>query len=156
ATIGEVSFNPYTLRLQAQDLRLNEADGAPLLAIGQLSVQPQWKSLVRRAWSFAEIRITAPNAHLTIAPDGKFNLAELIATLLRRLHETSTDDTSLPRIIIGHFALEQGRVEVHDQRVGFADIFFPINFALSNFSTLPDQNNLYTLSADSEDGGKLR
>ena len=30
ATIGEVSFNPYTLRLEAQDLHLVEADGAPL------------------------------------------------------------------------------------------------------------------------------
>jgi hypothetical protein len=48
-TIGEVSFNPYTLRLQVQDLRLSEADGAPLLAIGQLAVALQWQSLVRRA-----------------------------------------------------------------------------------------------------------
>ena len=155
ATIGEVSFNPYTLRLEAQDLRLAEADGAPLFAIGKLAVELQWRSLIRRAWSFAEIRITAPSANLAIAPDGKFNVAELLATLERRPHDASTD-TSLPRLIIGRFALEQGKVEVHDRRAGYAESFSPIDFALTNFSTLPDQNDTYTFSADSAGGGKLR
>ena len=155
ATIGAVSFNPYTLHLEAQDLRLAEADGAPLFAIGKLAVELQWKSLVQRAWSFAEIRITAPSASLAIAPDGKFNVAELLATFERRPHEASTE-TSLPRLIIGRFALDQGKVEVRDRRAGYAESFFPIDFALTNFSTLPDQNDTYTFSADSARGGKLR
>jgi hypothetical protein len=155
ATISEVSFNPYTLRLEAQDLRLAEADGAPLFAIGNLAVELQWRSLVRRAWSFAEIRITAPNASLAIAADGKFNLAELVATLERRPREVSTD-ASLPRLIIERFALEQGKVEMRDRRAGYANSFSPIDFALINFSTLPDQNDTHTFSADSASGGKLR
>ncbi|MEO8120368.1 MAG: DUF748 domain-containing protein [Rhodoferax sp.] len=155
ATIGEVSFNPYTLRLQAQDLRLTEADGAPLFAIGKLAVELQWTSLVRRAWSFAEIRITAPSASLVIAPDGKFNIAELLATLERRPHEASTD-TRLPRLIIGRFALEQGKVDMHDRRAGYANSFAPIDFALSNFSTLPEQDGTYTFSADAQQGARLR
>jgi hypothetical protein len=155
ATLGEVSFNPYTLRLQVQDLRLSEADGAPLVAIGQLAVALQWQSLVRRAWSFADIRITAPSANLVIAPDGKFNLAELLATLSRRPQEASTD-TRLPRVIIGRFALEQGKLDMHDRRAGYTNHFFPIDFELTNFSTLADQNDAYTFSADSTRGGKLR
>ena len=153
ATIGEVSFNPYTLRLEAQDLHLVEADGAPLFAIDKFAVELQWKSLLRRAWSFAEIRITAPSANLAIAPDGKFNLAELLATLERRPHEVST---SLPRLIVERFALEQGKVDLRDRRAGYADSFSPIDFALTNFSTLPDQNDTYTFSADSTRGGKVR
>ena len=153
AMIGEVSFNPYTLRLEAHDLRLAEADGAPLFAIGKLVVELQWKSLVRRAWSFAEIRITAPSASLAIALDGTFNLAELLATLARQPHEAST---SLPHLIIGRFALEQGKVEMRDRRAGYANSFSPIELSLTNFSTLPDRNGTYILSADSARGGKLR
>jgi uncharacterized protein involved in outer membrane biogenesis len=155
ATISAASFNPYTLRLEAQDLRLAEADGAPLFAIGNLAVELQWRSLVRRAWSFAEIRVTAPSASLAIAADGKFNLAALLTTLQRRPREVSTD-TRLPRLIIERFALEQGKVEMRDHRAGFADSFSPIDFVLTNFSTLPDQNDTYTFSADSALGGKLR
>jgi len=155
ATVGEVSFNPYTLRLEAQDLRLAEADGAPLLAIGKLVVELQWKSLVRRAWTFAEIRVTAPIASLAIARDGKFNLAELLATLNRRPGEASAD-TSLPRVIVGQFALEQGQLELRDRQAGYANTFSAIDFALTNFSTLPDQLDTYTFSADLARGGKLR
>jgi hypothetical protein len=155
AAIGEVSFNPYTLRLEAADLSLAEADGAPLFAIGKLAVELKWRSLVRRAWSFAEIRITAPSASLLIAPDGKFNLAELIATLERRPREASTE-TSLPRVVIDRLALEQGKVELRDRRAGYANLFSPIDFVLTNFSTLPDQNDAHTFSAQSARGGKLR
>jgi len=156
ASIGEVDFNPFTLRLEAHDIVLKEAagaQGAPLLDIKALIVQLEWKSIVRRAWSLAEIRITAPQAHFTITPDGKFNLAELIDTWNRRPHEPS--DGSLPRLVIGHFALEQGKVAWQDQKAGYADNFTPINFALDNISTLPDANGSYTFSADAARGGKL-
>lgn len=155
ASIGEVRFNPYTLRLEAADLRLAEADGTPLLAIGKLDAQLQWRSVVRRAWSFDEIRITAPRATLLIAADGKFNLAELLATVQQGTRKASADD-SLPRLAIERIALEQGRVEMHDRRAGYHNVFSPIAFQLIHFSTLPDQNDAHTLSAESAGGGKLR
>ncbi|MFH1605071.1 MAG: DUF748 domain-containing protein, partial [Pseudomonadota bacterium] len=154
-TIGDVSFNPYTLRLEAEDLRLAEADGTPIFAIGKLAVELRWRSLVQRAWNLAEISVIAPSARLAIAPDGKFNVAELLATLKRRPNDASTD-TGLPRLIIGRFALGQGRVEVRDRRAGYAESFFPIEFALTNFSTLPEQNDTYIMSAESARGGRLR
>lgn len=153
ASVGEVSFNPYTLRLEAKDLHLAEADGKPLFDIGKLAVEMQWRSLVRRAWSFAEISITAPDVHLSIAPDGKFNLAELLDTIARRPHDKSS---GTPRLVIERFALEYGKVEMRDRRAGFDDNVVPIHFTLANFSTLPDQTGNYTLSADLEHGGKLR
>ncbi|MGK5011433.1 DUF748 domain-containing protein [Janthinobacterium sp. MDB2-8] len=162
ASIADVRFNPFTLRLEADQIAFKEApsaDGksgasaAPLLSIGALAVQLEWKSIVRRAWSLAEIRITAPQAHLTITPDGKFNLAEVLATWQRNHPEKS--DGGMPRLVIAHFALEQGKVDWQDQKAGYADNFTPINFTLDNISTLPDANGSYSLSADAARGGKL-
>lgn len=155
ATVGEVRFNPYTLRLEVQDLRLTEADGAELFAVGTLAVELQWRSLIRRAWSFSEIQIASPNVNLVIAPDGKFNLAELLATLERRPHDASTD-ARLPRLIIERFALEHGKVALHDRQAGYTNLFSPINFSLINFSTLEAQSDAYTFSAESVRGGKIR
>jgi hypothetical protein len=154
ATVGDVSFNPFTLRLEARDVRLTEADGAPLFGVGALAVEMQWRSLFRRAWSFAEIRVTAPSVQLAIAPDGKFNIAQFMATLDKRKHDDS--DAGMPRLIIEHFALEQGKVDMRDRHAGYNDTFAPITFALNNLSTLPDENGDYTLSADAGLGGKLR
>lgn len=159
ASIADVRFNPFTLRLEADQISLKEAPSAggtgaaPLLSIGALAVQLEWKSIVRRAWSVAEIRITAPQAQLTITPDGKFNLAEVLATWQRNHPEKS--EGGMPRLIIGHFALEQGKVDWQDQKAGYADNFTPIDFTLENISTLPDANGSYSLSADASRGGKL-
>ena len=159
ASIADVRFNPFTLRLEADQISLKEAagadgkSGAPLLSIGALAVQLEWKSIVRRAWSVAEIRITAPQAQLTITPDGKFNLAEVLATWQRNHPDKS--EGGMPRLIIGHFALEQGKVDWQDQKAGYADNFTPIDFTLDNISTLPDTNGSYSLSADAARGGKL-
>ncbi|MYM97531.1 DUF748 domain-containing protein [Rugamonas sp. FT81W] len=154
ASIGEVSFNPFTLRLAVQQFQLTEANGTPLFGVGGLEVEMQWRSLLRRAWSFADIRIVAPTVQLAIAPDGKFNIAEFVETLNKRKHDDS--DSGMPRLIIEHFALEQGKVDMHDRHAGYNDTFTPIAFTLNNLSTLPDENGDYTLSADAGLGGKLR
>jgi hypothetical protein len=154
ATIGEVSFNPFTLRFVARDFHLTEANGAPLFGIGGLEVEMQWRSVLRRAWSFADIRVVAPTVQLAIAPDGKFNIAEFMATLEKRKKDDS--DSGMPRLIVEHFALEQGKVDMHDRHAGYSDTYAPIAFALNNLSTLPDENGDYTLSADAGLGGKLR
>jgi hypothetical protein len=154
ASIGQLRFNPFTLRLEAQDVRLTEANDAPLFAVGGLAVEMQWRSLLRRAWSFAEIRVTEPALALAIAKDGKFNIAELLATLDK--HKKDEPDSPMPRLIIEHFALDGGKVTMHDRHAGYNDTFTPITFALNNLSTLPDQNGDYTLSADAGLGGKLR
>jgi hypothetical protein len=155
ASVEALRFNPYTLRLEAEQLRLAEADGAPLVAVGQLVVEMQWRSIVRRAWSFAEIRIVQPVASLAIAPDGRFNFGELLASLQQRKTEPSQPGP-LPRLIVERFALEQGRVDLRDRQAGYENSFFPIQFALDHFSTLPDQSDAHTFSAQSKSGGKLR
>ena len=66
-----------------------------------------------------------------VTPDGKFNLAELLATLGRRSRETAAD-TSLPRLAIERFAMEQGKVDVHDRRAGYANLFSPIDLVLTH------------------------
>ncbi|RZT11388.1 protein of unknown function [Duganella sp. CF402] len=154
ASIGQLRFNPFTLRLEAQDVRLTEANDAPLFAVGALAVELQWRSLFRRAWSLAEIRITEPALELAIAKDGKFNIAEFLATLEK--HKKDEPDSPMPRLVIEHFALDGGKVAMHDQHAGYNDTFTPITFALNNLSTLPDENGDYTLSADAGLGGKLR
>ena len=143
------------MRLVAADLRLAGVDGAPLLEVGKLAVELQWRSLVRRAWSFADIRITAPSAHLTIGPEGEINLVELLDKLRRRPREASAE-TGLPRLIIERFALEQGKMDVRDQRAGHVSLVAPIDFALTDFSTLPDHSDAHALSAHLASGGTLR
>ncbi|MDB5804183.1 MAG: hypothetical protein JWN73_1505 [Betaproteobacteria bacterium] len=152
--IGEVKFNPFTLRLEAHDIRLSETSGAPLFGVGSLTVDLDWISLPRRAWSFGEIHIVAPSASLAIAKDGRFNIAELLATIDKKKNPEEPS-SGLPRLVVDHFAVDQGKVEMKDEQAGYSNALTPIEFALDNFSTLPDRTGPYTFSANSARGGKI-
>lgn len=156
ASVGAVRFNPFTLRLQMDKLLLAQAQGDPLFAVDKLDVQLQWRSVVRRAWSFDHVRLTAPEAHLVIAPDGSFNLNELIATLARKSPpEEKREKAALPRVSIGQLALERGTLRFQDRRAGYENVLAPIDFTLSQFSTLPGPDESLRVSARSAHGGRL-
>jgi hypothetical protein len=153
AGVGDLRFNPFTLRLEATDLKLDEADGSPIAGIGRLVVKLQWRSLLSRAWRFADIAIERPTVSLAIAPDGRFNIAELVASATRGSQPST--ETALPRMIIERFAIGEGRVDMQDRHAGYSNTFAPVAFELTDFSTLPDRNDEYTFSAMSKSGGSV-
>ena len=152
ASIGEVRFNPFTLRFEARDIKLEEADGAPIAALGALAVDLDWASLSRRAWSFAGIRLAEPRLSLAIAADGRFNIAELVAALDRN---PPREKSGLPRLIIDKLEVAGGRIDFNDRKAGYANSLTPIEFTLANFSTLLDRNGPYALTANTARGGKV-
>jgi hypothetical protein len=155
AGVARLRFNPFTLRLEATDLRLAESDGSPIFDVGHLVVEMQWRSLISRAWRFARIEFDRPTASLLIAPDGRFNIAELTAAATRG-GEPSSGDPSLPRLAIDRLAVRDGRVDMQDRHAGYANTLAPIDFEVVGLSTLPDRNDEYTLTATSKGGGTVR
>jgi len=75
--IGEIRFNPFTLAATLTDLKLTEADGAPLASFRSLYVNAEISSLWRRGVVFKEIDLDAPDIEVIVAPDGSLNLARL-------------------------------------------------------------------------------
>jgi len=156
ASIGNVRFNPFTLRFEAGSLRLAEASGEPLFSAGQFAVQLKWRSIVRRAWSFAEVRLADPQGYLTFAADGRFNVAELLETVTRRWPPDPDDHSGPPRLSIDRMAVERGKVQFQDRRVGYGNVLTPIDFTLANFSTLPGEADSHSFVAMSPRGGVVR
>lgn len=153
AAVEEVRFNPFTLRLHVQGLRLAETDGTPLLSVGELRLRMQWRSILRRAWSFEEVHIGAPRVNLVIAPDGQLNFARLLASLQR---EPSPPDAGLPRLVVERLALAQGRVDMDDRQAGHAAVLSPIAFDIERLSTLPEDRDKHVFTAQWSTGGRLR
>jgi hypothetical protein len=156
AVVDEVSFNPFSLRLEAHGLRLSEADGAPLFALQGLVLELQWRSLFVSGWRLAELRLTEPSMQLVLAKDGKFNLAELLASLPKDDKPADKTSKGLPALVIELFALERGKLTMDDRRAGYSNVASPVDLRLTHFSTLPDDEDAYTFSAVTTHGGKLR
>ena len=75
--VGEIHFNPFTFRLVIDDFSLSEQGGDKLLGFRQLLVDFELSSLWHRAYTFAEIDLTAPSVNAIVKHDGALNLLEL-------------------------------------------------------------------------------
>ena len=154
-TMERPRFNPVLLRLTANDLSLNEADGKPLLAFRELVVDLSLASLFKRALVFDEIRLDGLEAHIVALPEERFNWSALIDAL----HEETPDETapSLPRLIINRFALTGGSLHLVDRRgaVERATRLTPLNLELAELSTLPNDKGLYELTTKTSLGAQL-
>lgn len=152
-SLAEAKFDPLTLSLRVKGLELKEPDGKPLLSLAEVFVDFQASSLFRRAYTFEDIRLVAPHARVHLLENGQLNWSALIEAFKSEEEEA---DKPLPRLLIRHFALEQGRVGLKDQRVGFSTGLNPLDLTLEHISTLPDDKGAYDLAATTKWGARIR
>src|SRR5262249_50686080 len=133
--------------------RLREADGRPLLGFDRLFVDFELSSLVRRAWTFAEIQLDAPRLDVVMAPDGRLNLADLLDAFPKS--EPAPEPTAPRRMLLQHARVSAGVVSFTDLsgRAPQTATVQPINVDLQNITTLPGRRGPYAISATLNGGG---
>ncbi len=151
-TLQAAKFDPLRLSIDLRGLKLAEPDGKPLLAFDELFVDFEAASLFKRAYTFDSIRLVAPSARVELRADGSLNWAALIEALKSREEE----DQPLPRLLIRRIALEKGRVEFADRKVGFETTLNPLELSVAGLSTLPATQGAYTLAAATPSGARIR
>jgi uncharacterized protein involved in outer membrane biogenesis len=155
-SIGDIRFNPFTLEASIAELKLTEADGAPLLAFGHLRVNAEVASLWTRGVVFKEIELAAPDVDVIIAPDGSLNLARLVPPAAPPQDKPKAD-AELLRVHIGRLAVSDGRVGFQDRTRphAFSTALTPIGFSLNDFRTDIGHRNGYSFRAATKAGEKL-
>jgi hypothetical protein len=146
-SVGDVRFNPLLFRFEVDDLALSDPDGQPLLGFKYLLVDFELRSLIDRAWTFAEARLEAPVLYFALDKDGRHNFA----SLLERLPESEPDqeaDAGLPRFIVQRVALSDGRFDFSDQLLEEPLVAHlePLAIEIDNLSSLPELAASYRLS----------
>ena len=80
-SIERVRVNPYSLTLTIEGMKLDEADGTALAALREFHINFEASSLVRRAWTFKELRFADPYLNFLRYSEGDNNLRRLARTL---------------------------------------------------------------------------
>lgn len=149
-----VRINPLLFTVEVTNLRLADAEGRPLLAFARLFVDFELESLVRRAWTFADIRLETPTLDLVIGRDGRLNLATFLELLSKK---DEPPDEKPARLLLKHVAVAGGTVHFADDS-GAAPVkttLAPVAVELNGISTLPERNGSYAVTAGLPGGGKL-
>ncbi len=152
-TLGDVRFNPFTLRLEIDKFALPDGDGGPLLAFDRLTVRVAWVSLLRLAPDVALIALDAPNVRVVRRADGRVNLLDLVPPPDPKAPPSPSPAAPPPRLYIGELSVRDGAAVVIDQKraTPLTLAFHPITFTLRDFSTR-SEGNAYSLAATSTRG----
>lgn len=155
-SIGEIRFNPFTLKLDVSQVSLPDADGKTMLAFEHLHVDLQLATLWRLGPSFREILLEKPYVRAVIRPDGALNLGDLGKGFPEEPQKPQQKSKPL-RLYIGRLAVISGSSTFEDRTrpTAFHAEFNPIAFELRDFGTVGDNGNAYTLTAASPQGGRL-
>lgn len=154
ATLGDVRFNPYTLKATLVGLDLRDRDSSPLLAFDTLVVDFAAGSLVRRAAVLDEFRLVRPRAVMRLLADGTPAVADLLAD--DTLDAAPSDGP--PRLVIGHAAVLDGELDFIDESRAprYEEHFSDLDLALERISTLPQEDGTHVLTAEFNTGASIK
>ncbi len=158
ATVEQVAFDPFRLKATVEGLQLANQQGEQLASFKKLVIDFELSGMFDLAWKFKQIGLVEPNVNLTIAPSGEMNWDGL----LNKLNENPSppsDNNTIPRLIIGHIQVSQGKMHYADDSRPdpISTTLTPLGFQLKGFSTLPKDRGDYLISAAfAEDGGTLK
>ena len=155
--IGDIRFNPFTLKLDISDVLLPDADAKPLLSFAHLHIDLQLASLWRLGPSFREILLDKPYLRAVIRHGGELNLADLGKGFPEEPKKPQPEPSKPLRLYIGRLAVTGGSSTFEDltRADPFKADFNPITFELHDFSTVGERGNAYSLTAASEDGERF-
>ena len=158
--IEQVAINPFALSLELKGLELDDPNGAPVLVVERVFVNFQLSSLFRRAWTFREFHIDAPELYLSRNAVGEFNVAFLAASSPESETEPEGDDesdTGPPRLLISDFAVTESAIDWRDAVPAEAveTRFGPVNIAVADLNTLPDRAGQQDVVITTESSGTL-
>jgi hypothetical protein len=154
-SVGEIHINPFLFQATIDDFALAGADGEQLLGFRRLFVDFQLSSIWHRAYTFANIDITAPAVSAVMAKDGRLNLLAL-KPKPSPTPPPADKEEPLPALRIGSFKVSQGSVAYEDRSRPdvFAARLEPLNFELRDFKTGVDGGR-FTFTAASKLGERV-
>lgn len=111
-TLGAVHLNPYTLRLELDQLHIADADGkSAFVDVDQAVINASWGSVFRMAPVLDQLDLHRPRLRIVRSADQRVNFSDIID----RLNATPPDPKASPT----RFALSN--ISVHDGDIQFAD-----------------------------------
>ncbi len=155
-SIGSVEFQPWSMAVTLQGVRLQDRDGSELFAARKVYLNATPTALLLGQWRLKSFSLDAPSLSLRRDAGGEWNLARLIK-------DASGSDTpsrpgsSTPLIIVDTLDIRQAAVRVTDLGAPNGQAAWrldKLNLNLVNVSTRARDGN-YALTAGMPDGTRF-
>ncbi|CAJ0744213.1 hypothetical protein R16034_04232 [Ralstonia edaphis] len=157
-SVGKVSINPYTLRLDVDQLHIAERDGkTPFVDVGHLHVNASWSSLFRRAPVIEELSIDAPHVRIARTAEQRFNFSDIVDRLSRPDNPPKPKSNEPARFVFANLQLTNGAIDFADQPLGTQHKVEGLQIGVPFLASLPADVDIFVqpLLAARIDGAPL-
>ncbi|WP_042548873.1 DUF748 domain-containing protein, partial [Ralstonia solanacearum] len=157
-TVGKIRLNPYTLRLEIDQLHIAERDGkTPFVDIGHLHVNAAWSSIFRRAPVIEELTVDAPHVRIVRTAEQRFNFSDIVDRLTRPEVPPKPKSNEPARFLFANLRLNNGAIQFVDQPLGAQHTVDGLQIGVPFLASLPADVDIFVqpLLAARIDGASL-
>jgi hypothetical protein len=133
-TIGAIHVKPYTLEATVEDFKAGD-----VLRFKSLYVNVSAATFPRRLPVVNEVRLTAPEIHLTRVASNRLNVSDLLDEWLNK----PDDGKPVPAFSINNIRLEGGRIVWQDNIEKHTATLSEINLSLPTIANIPAQVDVF-------------
>ncbi|KZC17477.1 hypothetical protein RHOFW510R12_11960 [Rhodanobacter sp. FW510-R12] len=154
-TIGAAHLNPYTLRLDLDQLHIADADGhSPFVDVDRLTINASWTSLFRLAPVLDELAVQRPRIRLVRTGPQRFNFSDMV----ERFSRPSDPNAKPARFALANISVHGGDIAFDDQVLKTSHRVDRIEVGVPFLANLPADTDLFVqpLLAMRVDGSPLR
>ncbi|NKJ22113.1 DUF748 domain-containing protein [Dyella sp. SG609] len=155
-TLGKVHLNPYTLRLQLDQLHIGERDGkTSFVDVDQIVANTSWTSLFRLAPVLDELSLQRPRIHIARTADQRFNFSDIIE---RYASQPAAPDAKPARFALSNISVHGGDIVFDDQAAKASHHVEQLELGIPFLANLPSSTDVFVkpLLALKVDGSPLR
>ncbi len=155
-TIAAVHFDPYTLRLQVDQLHIADRDGhSPFVDIDRAVVNASWTSLFRLAPVLDEVALRKPRIQVTRTAPQRFNFSDLIDKFTK---QPSPPDAKPLRFALSNIQVSDGSITFNDAVTKSVHHVDHLDLGIPFLANLPRDTNVFVqpLLAMTVDGSPIR
>lgn len=157
-SVGKISINPYTLRLDVDQLHIAERDGkTPFVDVGHLHVNASWSSIFRRAPVIEELSIEAPQVRIVRTAEQRFNFSDIVDRLSQPENPPKPKSNEPARFVFANLQLVNGAIDFVDQPLGTEHKVDGLQIGVPFLASLPADVDIFVqpLLAARIDGAPL-
>jgi uncharacterized protein involved in outer membrane biogenesis len=135
-TIEQIKFNPYTLSISVRGLTIKDKGSSEtFVSFGEIFLNFQSFSALRRALIFSEIRLTQPYIKITRNQDASYNFSDLLEK-----KESKPPEKEKPkplRFSLNNIRIENGSIDFSDGPTQIKHTVRELNIGVPFLSNIP-------------------
>jgi len=139
-TIGSIALNPYTLRLEADRVRIGERGGnGDFFDVSRAVVQASWSSIFRAAPIVDELRLDSPRATIVRLDAQHFNFSDLVD----KFSTPSKPNSKPAQFSVSNIRVENGTITFDDRLLNEKHVIDRWSLGIPFIATLPSKTDIF-------------